>query len=112
VAGNLERSGVSELVGTSCTENRKRAALLDVLAALANKGHDTRAIQAGSAIGRLPARPSTQRWRLTGSRTSGGSDAPSSDAGCLIPPSGRLPLTLHPHSRTKGASGTGRDERR
>jgi site-specific recombinase XerC len=45
VAGNLERSGVSELVGTSCTENRKRAALLDVLAALANKGHDTRAIQ-------------------------------------------------------------------
>jgi integrase len=31
--------------------------------ALANKGHDTLAIQGGSAIGRSPARPSTRPWR-------------------------------------------------
>jgi hypothetical protein len=41
--------------------------------ALANKGHDTRAIQ-GWLIGRSPAPPSTRRWRRTGSRIFGGSD--------------------------------------
>jgi hypothetical protein len=40
--------------------------------ALANKGHDTRAIQGWLGIGRSPARRSTRRWRRTGSRIFGG----------------------------------------
>jgi integrase len=42
--------------------------------ALANKGHNTRAIQGWLDTGRSPAPRSIQRWRRTGSRTSGGSE--------------------------------------
>jgi integrase len=44
------------------------------------KGHDTRAIQGGSATGRSPAPPSTRRWRRTGSRTSGGTELRNGEA--------------------------------
>jgi integrase len=41
--------------------------------ALANKGHDTRAIQGWlSPTGRSPAQGCTRRWRRTGLRTSSG----------------------------------------
>jgi hypothetical protein len=52
---------------------------------LANKGHDTRAIQGWLGIDRSPARPSTRRWRRTGSRTSGGIEQRSADASTSAP---------------------------
>jgi Phage integrase family len=42
--------------------------------ALANKGHDTRAIQGWLGHRSITTRRSTRRWRRTGLRTSGGSD--------------------------------------
>jgi hypothetical protein len=42
--------------------------------ALANKGHDTRAIQGSSVTARSRARRSTRPWRRTGSRISGESE--------------------------------------
>jgi integrase len=58
--------------------------------ALANKGHDTRAIQGCLGTDRSPARLSTRPWRRTGSRTSGGTDRASFQGGCSEPTSHRL----------------------